>query len=89
MRITRRKIEKAILDRFGLDVILIRGNGYYYFATDDDDSAEVIYRLSTTSVWTMHLNGGCITIDWWVGRFEDFLEYDGYLDIEHYTRGEI
>ena len=89
MRITRRKIEQAIADRFGLDVVMIRGNGYYYFATDDDESAEVIYRLYTTSVYTMQINGGRVTLDWWLGYFEGFLIESGYIDKDKYNRGEI
>ena len=86
MRITRHKIEQAVADRFGLDVVLIRGNGYYYFASDDDASAEVVYRLPTTSVYTMTLNGGCTTLDWWLGYFEDFLIEGGFIDVEKYLR---
>ena len=43
MRITRHKIEQAILERFGLEVVLEKGNGYWYFAADEDDSAADIY----------------------------------------------
>ncbi len=86
LRITRRKIEQAIADRFGLDVILIRGNGYYYFASDDDESSEVVYRLPTTSVYTMQLNGGIVTLSWWVDQFEGMLEDGGYIDTDNYVR---
>jgi hypothetical protein len=86
MRITRRKIEQEILNRFGLTVELVKGNGYYYFSTDHDESAEVLYQLPTTSVYTMFLNGGNITIEWWVGYFEDFLIDGGYLDPNEYER---
>jgi len=89
MRITRRKIEQAILDLYGLDVVVVRGNGYYYFASDDDDSCEVIYRLPTTSVYTMQLNGGRITLDWWVDVFEQFLIDGDFIEKGKYNRSAL
>ena len=89
MRITRRKIEQAIADRFGLDVVLTKATGYWYFAADDDDSAAVIYRLPSTCIYMSTLAGctGKVTIDWWLEMFENLLADGGYIDARYrYTK---
>lgn len=87
MRITRHKIEQAVFNRFGVITELVRGNGYYYFSSAGDDASDdVIYRLPTTSVYTMQLNGGSVTLDWWLGYFEDFLIGGGFIEVEKYQR---
>ena len=87
MRITRRKVEQAVYDRFGVITELVRGAGYYYFSSAGDDASDdVIYRLPTTSVYTMQLSGGNVTLDWWLGYFEDFLIDGGFIDETNYSR---
>lgn len=73
MRVTLNNIAKAIFDKHGHKVELVRGNGYYYFTAAEDD-----YRLAPityahgSSVYTNVLAGW--SVDRWVSEYETLIE---------------
>lgn len=61
-RITRKAIEAHIRAERGVDVELVRGDGYFYFVGD------MTFRWRSQSVATMHL--GALTLDQWLGEYD-------------------
>ena len=75
MRVTRRKVEQAIYDKYGIYVELVNGEGYWYFAATQDPQSYFVAGEST-SVYCMTLNGAeWSTVDWWVRQFEGFFSH--------------
>ena len=69
MRITRAKVEQAIRNKYGIDVELVKGNGYWYFIPAD---SWVLGCMGGTSIYTMMLGG--VELNWWVEAFEDLFD---------------
>jgi len=70
--LTNRTVEKAIKQKFGMDVRLYKGNGYYYFADPDDQEEIVVGHWPESSVYVYRLNQ--MRLDQWLAEFERLME---------------
>jgi len=65
---TKKNISKAIKDKTGLDIGVMRSDGCHFFYSDDDATADHLARVYTTSVYACWLHQ--FSIDQWVEAFE-------------------
>lgn len=73
-RITINNIQKAIKADTGFDVVLAKGNGYFWFTSDDEATGLYLCLADHSAVFTNHLTGGIIDIQWWVDQFQGMLD---------------
>lgn len=71
-RLTSKAIERAIKEKFGYDVILVRGDGYFWFTEEDDSHRMDMWE--STSVMVYRLNQ--LTLDQWLVEFEYLLKHN-------------
>ena len=74
MRLTRNNIAKAIFEKHGHKVELIKGDGYYYFTSAEEDfrTAPITYAHGSS----IYVNGlWCLdSIERWVSEYENLIE---------------
>jgi len=72
-RVTRKAISKAIKEKHGLDVEIIRDpSGYHYFFSDDEETGLMLARWYATSVYVNRLTD--LSVERWVEEFTDMME---------------
>lgn len=74
MRLTLNNIAKAIFEKHGHKVELVKGNGYYWFTSAEEDfrTAPISYAHGQS----VYVNGlWCYTdVERWVAAYEDLIE---------------
>lgn len=78
MRLTAKKICKAIKCKFGMDVGLFydTGYGYYHFFSDDQPTMDILMHWPTTSVLVFRMNH--LTMEQWLDTFEQLAKEGEY-----------
>ena len=66
--LTTKKIVSAINEKFGVDVLMFKGDGYYYFEGNCLDVSK------TTSVCVNTLNS--LTLEGWIFEFSQLLNVE-------------
>lgn len=71
MKATKKRICKAIKEKYGFDVGLYRENGVFSFYSDDENTGLILAGLYSTTVYTYRL--GDLNLQQWLDAFDDIL----------------
>ena len=68
IRLTRKKICKAIKDKTGLSVGLYQSDGCFHFFSDDEETGRELSRKYSSTVYVCRVSH--LSLDQWVEYFE-------------------